>query len=593
MKQTINYSFILAIYLSPTMGGANQDEAPVESEKHCLAEFLTPPCDGAPGTCVFNSRSEKNGGFVAYSAHVEKNINGETVPYIGIGTQVCGEALVLNNAKIQNSAVISENATIRDNATVSDTAHVKGDANVFGDAKVSGDSVIFGNAHVGGFTVVAHGKVGGNAFYSRYARLLEPFTYVNEMPLVGRVLGAMFIYGVKERNFTLLDALIAQVGYNLPNVALDAILKQNALSTKLEKDFLTPNEGDKSKIVRLTEPAIRILIDTYSAVGKFSRAPIPVTGFDKFESHLVSLSSQPKIQEFFILKSAKGIHFQPVYVKKDDDNYYFLVMDSLARPDIFKNIKSALKGTSSEKIHIIFLNEARQYDPGTCSCFSLLDFVALQQITNPFEYFAAKAGAPMLDPASNMLYRPISIKDLPIEMLSLMQSLSNLRKLVLALPDQEAIWERINQTELFARDPRNPQVDKQMNGIVSKNFRLNETIIKSHLYLWETGQEITTNGLSFTHPLWGPAHLQIFANGPMRTQFENSLHYSRSFTYLDEYGKKNNASIDLTKMQFRVTVPGKKAYWTSAVTIPQADGTSLIVKLNPTQKNGIFIIRKQ
>lgn len=227
-----------------------------------------------------------------------------------------------------------------------------------------------------------------------------------------------------------------------------------------------------------------ILLDYKYGLNSFKTPPIIADGFDVFEDYLRSLKDT-RFEEFFIVKPAVGIHFQPVYVFHADGEYKIVMLDSLAKLDLMKNIKNALSGVAVEKIKIIFLKEQRQFDPGTCSCFSFEDFIALQDLGSPFEYFWEKKGAEATDMASGLNYFPVGIKDLPPSMLKLTQSLSKLKVLegVLDKTILDPIWKEINQTKLFRRNRLEPTTNKQMNGIVYQNFRINEAIIKSHLLL--------------------------------------------------------------------------------------------------------------
>ena len=114
----------------------------------------------------------EKGGFVESEENLSHN--GDCWVY---GTaKVCGNARVVDNAKVHGDAEVYGNASISDNAKVCGNAEVYGDASVynnasisdnaevFGDASIYGDALIYGNAEVFGHAkVLTHARICDNA----------------------------------------------------------------------------------------------------------------------------------------------------------------------------------------------------------------------------------------------------------------------------------------------------------------------------------------------------------------------------------------------------------------------------------------------
>jgi hypothetical protein len=350
------------------------------------------------------------------------------VPYIGQAAQVCDQAVVTGNAMIYDQAKVGGNAFVAGKARIFRNAVVEGNSRITGEAKISGTAKITENAIVGGLIQISRGILAETAFLDGYDIFDEEFEYSHAGPLRGDALAQLTMQAIQAKNTTLLKVITNQVGFDLPNMALDAVIaREPELELKLSTRYLKPNEGEgDSEIVRLTEAAMNILLDYKYGLKSFKIPPIIANGFDIFEGYLRS-PKNTKFEEFFIVKPARGIHFQPVYVLHTSDEFKIIILDSLAKPDLMNNIKNALSDVAVEKIKIIFLKEQRQFDPGTCSCFSFEDFITLQTLDSPFEYFWEKKGEEATDVASGLNYFPIGIKDLPPSMLKLTQSLSKLK----------------------------------------------------------------------------------------------------------------------------------------------------------------------
>lgn len=141
----------------------------------CALSFTTladtRPCEGAPGA-FYTNPDQSRGGFVASSASVE------ALATLAPETQVCEYASLRGAVKLIDRAVISGRASLRGNIAVSGGAKVFGDANLInsdvgGDLLVLDDAKVYGSAYLNGAVMIADtSEVFGNARIHDFVQIL-------------------------------------------------------------------------------------------------------------------------------------------------------------------------------------------------------------------------------------------------------------------------------------------------------------------------------------------------------------------------------------------------------------------------------------
>ena len=181
-------------------------------EYWCIQDLRNPPCNGKRGRCTRNSDGSK-GGFVAYSAHVEKTWNSfyrKNKPYIGQFAQICDRARVHDYSRVEDYGSVSENAQIFEQSKVYDQGEVSGNARLYGKSQVYGQARVYENA-----VLYENSKVYGNARVSGKAELHEEAQVFHEAWVQGTA-------QLRNDSRAFLSAVVSQGTYHTGDLPKDS-----------------------------------------------------------------------------------------------------------------------------------------------------------------------------------------------------------------------------------------------------------------------------------------------------------------------------------------------------------------------------------